>query len=429
MTTRPYRLKFVLMKKLIGAAGLITILLLTVLPLTGCFLIEQKTASLRTDIPEVAAYVEIFNASQSNYRIELVYSDTPADYNSLVQNGAPDIVISENLASNSIIKAFAPLDKMIEEGAFDPSVVYPNLYRLGTREDIPYLLPVSFNIPAVIFREDKLSDYGTIITPQQLKTEAGSFNEQSSARYPVMGFSPSWTADFMLSTTFIFGTGFAETGDGSLLWNDVKLGEAVDFMRDWTENVNSGWAKEEDFTLTYCYDPGYKLLNAGRIGFYYTSLRDFYTIPAEERATLDYRWLGNESSIPVCEDIVFIGIPKQSRKKETAEAFLLWLLSPDTQKNLLESSHFKRMRGFGIAGGLSSLHSINQLIFPAHYKRLIGAVPPPESLNFPKTLPADWQRIRSDVIIPWLSKQNTEAPPEETLAESLKVWTLQEKKK
>jgi len=413
------------MKKL-----LITAAVLAALLFSGCLLIEQKTAILWTNIPEVAAYVEIFNASQTTYRVELVYSDNPADFRKLTEDGGPDIVISENLASNSIIPAFAPLNKMIEEERFDPAILYKDLYELGSREGIPYILPVSFNIPAIMYRQGKLSDEvsGKTISPQQLKTEAELFNQQSTANFPVKGFVPGWTPDFLLKNAFINGSNFSETEDGSLIWNDTNLTASIEFTREWTENINSGWAAEEDFTRTYCYDPGYKLLNAGRIGFHYTTLKDFFTIPAEDRATLDFKWLGDETSIPVCRDIVFTGIPKQSEKKKTAEAFIIWLLDSDTQKALLESSHFKRTRGFGICDGLSSVHSINQLIIPAHYKRLIGAVPTPEYLDFPNNLPVDWQQIKTDVIIPWLSLQNSEEPPEDSLSDILKTWTLQERK-
>ena len=398
--------------------------------LTGCFLLEQRTVILWTDIPEAAAYVEIFNASQSDYRVELVFAENPSDYQRLISDEAPDIVLSENLASNSIISAFDPLDKLIEEGRFDPSIIYPELYKLGVRETTQ-VLPVSFNIPAIMYRQDNLSDEstGVTLTPEQLKMEAELFNSYNTEKFKVKGFIPSWKADFMLYTAFIQGSDFSETEDGSLIWNDTKLSESVDFIIDWSENINGGYQEEQDFTLTYCYDPGYKLLNAGRIGYYYTTLRDFYTIPSDDRSTLEFKWLGKENAIPVCEDIVYIGIPEKSKKKKTAQEFILWLINEDTQKTLLESSQFKRIRGFGICEGMSSLKSVNDLIMPDYYRRLIGNVPPLEYLDFPKTLPADWMTIRNDVIIPWLIDQSSEDSAMGSLTNELKTWTLQEQKK
>ena len=413
------------MKKLFFAA-------LVSLPLlSGCFLIDENTAKLWTDIPEVAAYVEIFNASQTDYRVELVYAETPADYDELTSDSAPDIVISENLASNSVINAFAPLDKMIEKELFSPVKLYPELYSLGCREDVPYVLPVSFNIPAIMFRQDTLSAEpdGLTLSPEDLKTEAEIFNEGSTERFRVKGFAPSWQPDFILYNAFISGSSFSETAEGSLIWNENLLQESIDFCRDWTENINSGYQEEEDFTLTYCYDPGYKLLNAGRIGFYFTTLRDFYTIPADDRAGIDLIWLGAESRIPVGEDIVYAGIPSASRKKKAAREFMIWLLDEDTQKELLESSQFKRSRVFGICGGLSSLYAVNEFTMPEYYRRLIGRVPPVEYLDFPDNLPSYWASARNDVIIPWLQDQCLEEPEMGGLTDLLKTWTMQEQKK
>jgi ABC-type glycerol-3-phosphate transport system substrate-binding protein len=413
------------MKKFI----IISLLLLPLL--TGCFQLEQKTAILWTNIPEVAAYVELFNASQTNYRVELMFAEQPADYQKLVSDSAPDIVISENLASGSIISAFTPLNKLIENEKFAPSVLYQDLYNLGCRENIPYVLPLSFNIPAIMFKQDSLSDNvsGIILSPEQLKIEAEAFNKLSTDKFRVKGFAPSWTPEFMLYNAFISGSSFSETKDGSLIWNDANLTASVEFCRDWTENVNAGFQEENDFTLTYCYDPGYKLLNSGRIGYYFTTLREFFTIPANDRSTLEFKWLGSNSSIPVSEDIVFIGIPSKSRKKKTSEEFLLWFLREDTQKTLIESSQFKRMRNFGICGGFSSIQSVNELVMPAYYRRLIGNIPPEQYLDFPANLPSSWKSIRSDVIIPWLKDRASIKPETGDLAGVLKTWTLQEQKR
>ncbi len=402
-----------------------------VLPLlTGCFLIEQKTVILWTDIPEAAAYIELYNASQSDYRIELVYAENPGDYQKLVSDGAPDIVLAEALASNSIITAFHPFDKAMEDGLIDTEILYSDLCGLGKRTET-LVLPVSFNIPAIMYKRNSLSEESTglTISPEQLKAEAELFNESSTESFRVKGFAPSWTPDFMLYNAFINGSDFSEAADGSLIWNDTQLAASVEFCRDWTENINSGLQEEQDFTLTYCYDPGYKLLNAGRIGYYYTTLREFFTIPANDRSTLEFKWLGSESSIPVCEDIVYIGIPEKSDKKKAALEFIIWLFNEKTQKSLLEASQFKRTRSFGICNGLSSVQSVNELVMPEFYPVLIGNIPPNDYLAFPENLPADWMSIRNDVIIPWLANQCAEDPESMNLPDLLKTWTLQEQKK
>ena len=412
------------MKKLITVCIILSSLLLS-----GCFIFEQKTAVLSTNIPEVAAYVEIFNASQDTYRIVLEYSDTPADIQHLNSEGAPDIVISKNLSSNAVISAFAPLDKRIEKAAFDTSGFYTGLLKSGKRDTVQYVLPVSFNIPAIMYKQGTLTSNftGITISPEQLKEEARLFNERDTPQFRVKGFSPSWNNDFLLYNSFIFGADFAETAGGSLIWNGENLHASTAFCRDWTETVNSGFQEIQEFTLTYCYDPGYKLLNAERIGFYYTTLRDFFKIPAVDRSSLELKWLGSESAIPVCEDIIFTGIPNKSSGKTAAAAFIFWLLSEDTQKVLLESSQFKRTRGFGFCEGLSALHNVNELVLPEYYRSLIGAVPPVNYLDFPDSLPAEWEKLRSSVIIPWLITETSENPDAGDLSAILQTWVKQEK--
>ncbi len=398
--------------------------------LSGCFLIDNKTAILSTDRPEVAAYVEIFNASQSEYRIELVYSEQPWDSRTLYSQDAPDIVISRNLAANTVITAFNPLTKLIEKELFDPSTLYQPLYATGTREGVPYVLPLSFNLPAVIYRQGAVDTRGSalIITPEQMKSISGDFNSKSTDRFRVKGFVPSWSEDFIYYNSVIQGTSYGETADGSTIWNNENLTASAEFCRDWTENLNSGYAEETDFTLTYCYDPGYKLLNAERIGFSFTTLRDFLSIPAEERTSLEFKWFGGDGFIPVCDDINYIGIPKESSKKKTAEAFLVWMLSADTQRTLLESAQFKRLRVFGICDGLSTISEINEKVIPEYYTRLIGLIPPSEYLRVPASLPADWDEIRDGVFIPWLMDQISETPRMPAVSDRLRTWLLQEKK-
>lgn len=417
------------MRKFSSALILLTSLIFALIS-SGCFLIERNTAILWTNIPEAAAYVEFYNASQSDYRVELYFSENPADFNLLTSEGAPDIVLSENLAANSIIRAFKPLDKMIEEGSLNPDSIYSGLFNLGVREET-LVLPVSFNIPAIMYKQEKPGDEisGLTITPEQLKSGSALFNESSTDDFRVLGFAPTWTEDFLFYNAIIMDADFAETEDSSLIWNDSNIKASVEFCRNWTENLNSGFQAEEDFTLTYCYDPGYKLLNSGRIGYYYTSLRDFFRIPADDSSTLDFKWLGDAQTIPVCEDIVYIGIPERSRKKKPSEHFISWFLNEETQKKLLESSKFKRIRGFGICGGLSSVKSVNELVMPEFYTRLIGNMPPADYFSFPSNLPVEWPSIRNDVIIPWLSDQCSEEPQTGELSEMLKTWTLQQKKK
>jgi hypothetical protein len=53
---------------------------------------------------------------------------------------------------------------------------------------------------------------------------------------------------------------------------------------------------------------------------------------------------------------------------------------------------------FGIAGGFSSLKSINETIFPSYYPNLLGNMPPEENLQDISILPSKWQSLKERVV-------------------------------
>ena len=53
---------------------------------------------------------------------------------------------------------------------------------------------------------------------------------------------------------------------------------------------------------------------------------------------------------------------------------------------------------FGIAGGFSSLKSINETVFPSFYPALLGNMPPEENLKSLEQLPAKWQSLKDRVV-------------------------------
>ncbi|MDC7125374.1 MAG: hypothetical protein PQJ46_07395 [Spirochaetales bacterium] len=407
------------------------LLILFILPLlSSCFSVDKRTAILSTNIPEVAAYVELFNASQTTYKVELVYTENPSDLQNLTSDSAPDIVIGENLASPSIITAFSSEKRLIDRNLIDPGIFYEELFKLCCIDEEPHVFPVSFNVPAIIFNKGTLgtSINNNIITPEQLKEAEEAFNNLNSGNFRTMGFSPLWEPQFIIDCANINGADFTINEDERLSWNNDKLTESINFCKEITEKDNSGFEAENDFTITYCYDPGYKLINSGRIGFYYTTLKDFYSIPSDDRATLILKWFGDSSNIPVKGNIVFTGIPSKSEKKKAAKAFLLWFLDSDSQKEMMESANFKRMHGFGICGGLSAIPKVNKLVFPTYYRRLIGNVPPEQYLSFPKKLPPYWDKICDEAIIPWIKDQISQKQETVKLSETVETWILQHKK-
>jgi len=394
---------------------------------TSCVLLEEKTLTLWTNRPEFTDYIEVYNTEQEEYRIEIIYKESPA-YAIIHENEHPDIVAGEFLKSTNVINSFSDLEPMFEEGMITRSDIYPSLLQLGKRGEELLLLPVSFRLPILFFNKNRLGEdlAAFTLSLEDIKQITAEFNEESKPRRPVMGFSPRWSAEFMYICTLLLGTGFGENSNGQLIWNNQKLLDSINFFRTWSEEINGGRELEDYFKGKYFYDPDFKLLLNERIILSYRDLRSFFSIPKEKRENLDFRYIGEEDKIPVLEDMVFMGIPKKSSNKKAAQTFLAWFYQIENQKKCLATSHFKRTRTFGIADGFSSLSEINEKELPGYYSELGGRIPRKENLLFPEPLPSNWKRIKEEVLEPYLLKEAGRDQEIGGFETELQRWILQQ---
>jgi ABC-type glycerol-3-phosphate transport system substrate-binding protein len=81
---------------------------------SGCLNSDGQTIILWTDQPEMAAYIEQFNAENQDFRIELEFSESPkqAVTNSIT---LPDLVIGKYLTNYQAIEIFSPLDNLFQK--------------------------------------------------------------------------------------------------------------------------------------------------------------------------------------------------------------------------------------------------------------------------------------------------------------------------
>ncbi len=406
-----------------------------------------STASLWTDRAEFAAYAELFNASQDKYRIEIVFRRDAARavenlQSSAPEGGYPDLVASPFLNNPLTISRFSSLQSLFADEKRDTdkhtgyellnnSQFYSEFLELGrNREKTQLLLPVSFDLPALAFKRENRQNGDQLfsLNLESIKEESAAFNNLQGGSFLRMGFSPRWNPQVLYLKTALFNTDFhAESLTGQVAWNEANLEEAVDFIREWIESVNQGHSMEQQFIDSYLYDPPAKLLSDGRILFTYSSLKDFFYLPPEIRSTFDFRWMASDDIIPVLDNALYIGIPAAAEAKPAAQAFLLWFFSQETQEELIRSTQFKRMRTFGIAEGFSSLPAVNENLIPQYFPSLVGHIPPESFLSFPSPLPARWNTIRQEVLIPWLlEKASSDAPQEvRNLSERLNIWYRQ----
>ncbi|MDR2444649.1 MAG: hypothetical protein LBD44_01745 [Spirochaetaceae bacterium] len=371
--------------------------------LSACNEFTDNAAVLLTDRPEFALYAEQFNVSQSKYKVEVIYKDNVAEnfYNT---KEALDIIVGRWLKSASTLKYWQSLDFLFRKNPELKESFYPSLLALGRFDNRQYLVPVSFNLPIIIFSEnnDSLISNPFTIGLEEIKTLGKNFNEEKNNVYTRMGFSPSWNNNFLFEMAVIFNVSFRE--NDPLDWNEDALLEAIQYIRDWIEEANGGIKAEDEFFFKYFFDPPPKLAIANRILFAYMDSGAFFTMSNETRTNLDFRMLSGGGMIPVSEDAVYYGLSKKGNSKKAAQEFTVWFFSEETQMLLLEKSREKHLSDtiFGIANGFSAMHTVNENVFPLYYPMLLGHMPPADLLAAPNILPKNWIDIKERVIIPYL---------------------------
>jgi ABC-type glycerol-3-phosphate transport system substrate-binding protein len=363
---------------------------------------DNKTAQLWTDRPEFALYGELFNTVQNQYKVAVKYIEFPAM--ELNRQNKPDIIVARWLKNASTGSHFKSMDNLFGNKKLSRSIFYPRLLAVGRIDRNQYLLPVSFNIPALIFsknRERYISNQFTIDF-DEIKKLSKEYNTISRGVYTRMGFSPLWNDDFLLLTAILSGASFREANP--LAWDSSLLEKSMIFINNWTNEINTSNQDEDDFTFRYFFEPPERLIQGGRIFFSYMESSDLFLLSEESKKQLDFRWVMEQSKIMVMEDSVYLGIPKRIISKKAAEAFILWFFKIENQRRILEYSRANRINEniFGICGGFSSLNLVTEQIYPLFYPELLGRMPPSEHFTHPNVLPANWLIIKERIVLPYL---------------------------
>ncbi|MDR2731509.1 MAG: hypothetical protein LBB81_11510 [Treponema sp.] len=363
----------------------------------------NKTTIIWTDHPEFALYCEYFNTSQSKYKITARYYEYPAD--ELVKSAnIPDIVAANWLKNSEAMTYFKSLDNILGAKKLSRTVFYQKLLNAGRIERNQFLLPVSFNVPALVFsksRDPELSN-PFIIGFDEIKTLSKKYNTERNGVYTRMGFSPLWNSDFLFIVSTLFGASFGEASP--FTWDKEALERSMDFVYNWTNEINTNNQAEEDFTYKYFVEPPVKLLQSGRILFTFMDSETLFTLNEDYRNNIDFRWLTDNNNIPLTEASVYMGIPKRAKSIKAAEAFMQWFFKVETQRLLLEISKSNQMNEdvFGICGGFSALVPVTEQIYPHFYPELLGRIPPSEYLTPANAFPANWVRLKERVVLPYL---------------------------
>ncbi|MBQ4379540.1 MAG: hypothetical protein II821_10170 [Treponema sp.] len=392
------------MRKIVSA-GISVILF--VFTLVSCS--NSAPVVIWTDRPEIVSYVEFFNVAQNKSRAVVVYKEKLASSLPPAKDEkTPDIVIGSFLRNSRIKKNFAPLDRVFSRSQINPSTIYSSLLDYGKVSGRQYLIPVSFNVPMMIFsqKNHELIAEKMLINSDEIRDSASVFNQNSKDDICIkMGYAPSWNANFIFHVAKMNGAEFSEKGS-DFSWNTESLNKTIEYVRKWSAEKNGGTGAEQDFSFKYLYMPEHKLINSDRCLFAYIKSDEFFNIAAEQTENIAFHWLGKGDKIFVNDDMTSLGIFRKTKNAGAAYAFIEWFFRESTQKNLLDRSMRMGLdtRTFGICSGFSSIKSVNERVFPSYYKTLLGKMPEESSLVAPLPLPSRWESLKERVIIPYLTE-------------------------
>ena len=375
--------------------------------LSACKNAEDSIAVIWTDRIEFISYCEAFNSAQSRYKITISYKENPADA-LMDASEQPDIVIGPWLRGDATRVKFSKLGGLLSQKKINPDIFYPLLFELGNSNGSQYLLPVSFNLPTIIFSASQKNIVKTNFTLslEEMRELAAAYNKKNGSEYTKMGFSPRWDTDFLYVTAQGLDVSFEET-QNLFSWNDKMLQELITDTRRWSQEVNTSAAAEDEFKFKYLYDPPYTLITNGRCLFWYLPSDVLFSLNNERLKSLDYRWMNYNGKTPIQDEIIYAGICKKAKNTAAAQAFLLWFFNEESQKNLLARSQTDNMiaPSFGLAGGFSSLKNVTENIFPVYYPLLLNHLPQTDDFSAPHILPHNWLQLKREIIFPYLRDQ------------------------
>ncbi|MFP4329658.1 MAG: hypothetical protein ACLFP6_02960 [Spirochaetaceae bacterium] len=382
-----------------------------------------ETVELWTDEPLLAYYVELFNAEQEQIKVEIRFEEEVAEA-FLTEEGTPDIVIGRGLASRNLLPFVQDLS-----ATSMGSRVYPALLDLGRYEDSLRFLPLSFDLPLIQFLDTTLpGEARALISAEELRDAGAAFNEFSAGRFESVGFSPVWDDRFLLAWAQALEAEFTEVEELQVAWDQEALDQLLEEAIAWRSDENGGGGAASAFEERYLYDPTDKLLRRGRIGFAYSTAGTYLALPDQLTENMGFRWLAGDRGVPVLPEIVFAALPSRSRSRRSSLRFLDWLLSPETQEWLMAEALDRNIDSFGFIDGFSSVPEVNGEVIPRIYPTLLGRVPPPGRLQFPRQTPFNWSTVEDEVIGPWLRRAillgSREEPgePETPLGAAIDQW-------
>lgn len=296
----------------------------TLCSLVSCSSKSEEPLVIWTSSKEFATYVEQFNATHTNAKAVLVYKEQPARALPPAKDEqTPDLIIGSWLKNSTTRKYFTPLDYLFQERQLNKSVFYRQLIDYGVINEKQYLVPISFNIPAIAYdsRQEANLPEGKSLTLNQIKECAKAFNTtDKSGNYTAMGFAPVWDTDFLYLVSKMQGASYREKGN-SFSWNESAMDQTIRYLRAWTQDCNTDSTAEQNFQFKYLTMPEYKQVISGRTLFAYMTSDELFTLSPAQLEPLSFRWIQSNGMSSVEDSLITVGLYKHAKHSSQAELF------------------------------------------------------------------------------------------------------------
>ena len=375
----------------------------------GCKKQNDGRIVVWTDNSEFAPYLELFNKTHQDKAL-LVYKENPSYSLPASRDEAhPDLVIGSWLVNEHTRHYFEALDYLFERKFISSQEFYKILLQAGKMAGRQYLLPVSFNLPAMIFSTENAEfvEDNYTINLEQVKKSGRAFNKKNAnGNFNRMGFAPESNDNFLYLVTKIQGTGYRETKGNSFTWNRDVLKDSIGFLDEWITSINGSSQIERDFVYKYLSTTDDKKVTQGKALFSYTTSDRLFRFPRGQLSLIDYRWLEDQKRIPVEDSMVMMGIPRKAKNHYGAVEFISWFYNVQTQQALLERKFTMNLdiNRFGIANGFSSIREVTEHILPVYYTALLSNIPQAENFRVYEKKPLRWEMTKQKVIIPYIKE-------------------------
>lgn len=405
------------------------VLFLSLFITVSCVQNTENRIVIWTSSAEFAQYVELFNNSHQNDKAVIVFKENPAeDLPPARDELKPDLIVGSYLRSDKTGRYFKNLDYLFDRKILSSTDFYPQLIEAGKVGYHQVLLPVSFNLPVVMFQEKNrdLVPNNYTISLEQLRTSASGFNKKNKKdQYTRMGFTPMANPDFLYLTAKMKGADF-HLEDETVVYNKEALLSTIQYLKEWSKTDNTSPQAEEDFAYKYLFMPDYRQVETGRCLFSFTTTDNLFRFMKDENEAIEYRWIYENNQIPMEDAFVMAGIYKNGNNIPGATEFLSWFMQSENQQAILERKASSNLdtEKFGIAGGFSAVSDVNERVLPIYYTKLLSNLPPAAMITVAPKLPSKWVSYKTSVIQEYI-KDSVQSDEPLEIGTYIKEWQKQ----